>query len=413
MHRGWICLLLLLVVVVEDRGRADDWRQWRGPTGNNYAASTNPPLKWDRTTNVVWKSPIPGRGHSSPIVVGNRIFLTTADETQQTQSVLAFDRRAGRKLWEQVIHKGNLVKKIHQKNTHASPTAAADDQALFVFFNNGDSVFLTKLTHEGKQLWQKKAGQFVPYYPFGFAASPTLWKNLVIVTAESEKYGFLCAYDRETGDEVWRTARDATSYSSPIVASWPNNPQILLSGGSAVSGFDPASGKRLWSAPANWEVSCGTLVWDDQRVFASGGYPRAQTLCVKADGSGEIVWENRVKCYEQSLLYHDGYVYGISDPGIGYCWRATDGEEMWKARMDGPVSSSPILANGNIYYSSERGKTFVFRANPQKFELLAENQLGDSAFATPVFCDDQILMRVAFDENGVRQEYLYCIGKQP
>lgn len=402
----------ILLLCISSIATADEWLQWRGPHGNGTTTNQSPPVRWDQSTNLLWKSPVPGRGHSSPIIVKEKIYLTTADEKRQTQSLLCYDQASGEPLWSRKVHEGKLVKRIHKKNTHASPTIASDGKSLFVYFNNDESVLLTKFDLQGNQIWQKKPGGFRPYYAFGFAASPTIHKSSVIVSAESEKIGFICAYDKETGRELWRTDRPSTSYSSPIVATVEGQEQLLLSGGKSVSGFDPMSGKRLWSTPTIWQVSCGTLVWSDRLVFASGGYPRPQTLCVKADGSGELVWQNKVKCYEQSLLYHDGFLYGISDAGIGFCWRATDGEEMWKARMEGPVSSSPILVDGKIYYSSERGSTFVFRASPKKFDLVAENKLGDSAFATPAFCDNRIYARIGFEEDGRLQEYLVCIGEK-
>ena len=397
---------------VSENLNADDWLQWRGPNGNGIASvDQKPPTKWNDSTNIVWQTKVPGRGHSSPTIVNGKIYLTTADKSKQSQSVLCFDQATGKPVWEQVIHSGKFVRKIHQKNTHASPTIASDGQSLFVFFNNNDRVFLTKLNLDGKQIWQEDAGPFRPYYAFGFASSPTIHGDVVLISAESEKVGFICAYNKNSGDEIWRQTRPKTSYSSPIVAKVNGREQVLLSGQSSVAGLNIKNGTELWKAPAKWQVSCGTMVWHDDLVYASGGYPQAQTLCVKADGSGEIVWQNNVKCYEQSMLYHNGYLFGISDAGIGYCWDAKKGTEMWKTRMEGPVSCSPILANGNIYYSSEKGTTFVFKASAEKFTLVSKNKLGNSAFATPSFCDNRIYTRIAKEENGIRQEYLVCIGE--
>ncbi|MEE2642579.1 MAG: PQQ-binding-like beta-propeller repeat protein [Planctomycetota bacterium] len=411
MHAKTISIFFLSCFWLQSAA-ADDWRQWRGPSGNGKAAPDEaPPLRWSSDSSIVWKTALPGRGHSSPTVVGNRIFLTTADGKGQTQSVLCVDRNNGKRMWDRTLHKGGWVQQIHKKNTHASPTIASDGSGLFVLFHNENRIILTRLDLDGNQLWQQVAGDFRPYYPFGFASSPTLSGKQVIVAAESEKHGFLRSYDRTTGEPLWKTERNSTSYSSPIVARVAGREQLLLSGDSSISGFDPQNGKRLWTSPANWKVSCGTLVWSKDKVFASGGFPRGQTLCVKADDSGQLVWQNRVKCYEQSLLFHEGYLYGISDSGIGYCWDGETGKEMWKTRMEGPVSSSPVLAGGNIYYTSERGTTYVFRANPNAYEELARNRLGDSAFATPAFCGNRIYARVGFDEGKQRQEYLVCIGR--
>lgn len=388
-----------------------DWLQWRGPTGNGIAdTGQNPPVSWSETIGIIWKTRIPGRGHSSPILVGNKVFLTTAMASNQTQAVLALDRNSGKLLWQKTIHQGKWESRIHPKNTHASPTIASDGNCLLVGFHSDRSVFLSRLDLDGELVWQKRLGPFEPKYPYGYAASPIIHGEVVFVAVENEKEGFLGAYDIATGKMLWNIARRSTNYSTPVVARVQGRNQLLLSGSSQVAAFDTVDGHTLWTAPARWQVSCGTLVWSEDMVFASGGYPRGQTLGVRADGSGRIVWENPVKCYEQSMLYFDGYVYAISDTGIGYCWRASDGKEMWKARLEGPVSSSPVLAAGNIYYSSERGTTCVFRANPTRFQLIARNRLGDSAFASPAIVDGRIYLRIGKQENGTRQEFLYCVG---
>ena len=238
--------------------QADDWLQWRGPNRNGTASSQeSPPVKWDLETHVLWKSKVPGRGHSSPTLVKGNIFLTTADESRQVQSILCFDRQSGKQLWRKPIHQGKFAKQIHKKNTHASPTIASDGKAIYVVFNRDSSVFLSKLDLDGKLLWQIKAGRFEPHYKFGFAASPTVFESSIIVSSESEKVGFLAAYDLQTGKEKWRTPRLKTTYSSPIVANVGGKPQLLLSGNQAVTAFDPRQGTILWSTPAIWQACCG------------------------------------------------------------------------------------------------------------------------------------------------------------
>ncbi len=152
-----------------------------------------------------------------------------------------------------------------------------------------------------------------------------------------------------------------------------------------------------------------TPVWEGDLVFASGGFPAGETLCIRADGSGDVVWRNNQKCYEQSLLVTDGHVYAINDNGIALCWEARTGRELWRKRLRGPISASPILVGRTIYASNERGTTFVYRASPDGCKLLAENQLGTEAFATPTICGSQIFLRVATSTETKRQEWLYCI----
>ncbi len=389
----------------------DDWPVWRGPNRNNIAAENQtPPTNWDEQSNIIWKTEVPGRGHSSPIIVGDRIFLATAEEDSQTQSVICFDRKTGSRLWQTTVNEGGLESRIHPNNTHASQTIVTQGDKLFVVFNNHGGVQLAALDADGKLLWEKTTGPFVPKYPFGFGSSPCLYKNLVIVMSDYPKEGYLAAYDQSNGSEVWRTRRGRTSsYGTPIVAEVAGRDQLIVSG-SDIAGYDPATGEELWTVPGPWQTTCGTLVWDGDVVFAGGGFPAQATLAVSVPQK-KILWQKPVKVYEQSLIVHDGYVYAHADIGVAYCWRASDGQEMWKARVTSKgVSASPVLVGDLIYLTSEKGEMVVIRANPEAFEKVSENQLGGAAFATPTIVDSRIYARVGSSKDASPQ-YLYCIGK--
>lgn len=404
----------LLLLSCSSAVAGDTWPWWRGPNFNGVAdPAEKPPTKWDESTNVVWQTPVPGRGHSSPIVVGDLIFLTTADERAQTQSVLCFSRTNGQQLWKTEVNQGGFNPKIHSKNTHATPTAATDGKRVLVTFNNHNSVQLVALDLKGAILWQKKAGAYSPrQFQFGYAPSPLLYKESVIVASEFESSGYLAAFRREDGKELWRTPRENyISFSSPVVGKISGREQLLISGANMVASYDPKNGKPLWGAKGTTNATCGTIVWNKDLVFASGGYPESGTLAVRGNGSRQVVWGNREKCYEQSMLYHDGFIYAVNDKGIAFCWNATSGREMWKTRLAGPISASPVLAGGNIYISTERGSMFVFEANPREFKAVARNKLGADSFATPAFVKNQIIMRVATRGGDGRQEVLYCLGE--
>ncbi|TWT32855.1 PQQ-binding-like beta-propeller repeat protein [Blastopirellula retiformator] len=406
-------LFLLSIVVLTSANMlpAGDWPHWRGPNDLGAAEpGQSPPAEFSDTQNVLWKTPVPGRGHSSPTIIGDKVFLTTADVAAQTQSVLCFDRQTGKPVWSTIVNTGGLPREIHSHNTHATPTVACDAQQLFVVFNNHESAQLAALDLNGKILW-KKQGPFSPeQYKFGYGPSPLLYDDLVIVAAEYEK-GYIVALNKKNGDVAWKIDRPQISFSSPVVANIAGRDQMLISGLGKVCSFDPKSGKQLWAVDGPAIATCGTLVWQGDTVFASGGYPEKETMAVKADGSGKVLWRQGVRCYEQSLVAADGYVYAVSDDGIGYCWNAETGEEMWKKRLGGSVSSSPTLVGDLIYLFNERGKCFVFKTNPEKFELVAENQLGDEAYASPSFCDGKMFMRTADSTDGTRRETLYCIGE--
>lgn len=391
----------------------DEWRNWRGPSRNGMAAEQQPPLSWSDSENILWSIPVQGRGHASPTVVGNQVILASSDVESETQFVVSYDLENGAEQWRTVCNKGNFNPQIYPTNTHASSTVCSDGERLFAVFNNNRAAQLVALDLAGNILWEKKAADFIPQrYQFGFGASPILHNGNVIVTSECEQRGAIVAFRVTDGEEIWRIDRPrATSYSTPSIAEVAGREQMVISGGNRVESYDPATGDLLWSVDAQWVVTCGTAVWDDQRFYVSGGFPRGQTLAVEADGSGKIAWENRVKFYEQSLLLYDGYLYGLADTGVAYCFRASDGKEMWKERLEQGVSASPVLANGNIYISVESGTTFVFRATPDGYEEVARNKLGDVAYATPTFVRNRILLRVGHRENNVVSETLYCVGQ--
>jgi hypothetical protein len=409
-------VVILMIGIAYCQSAVADWPWWRGPNSSGVAADgQSPPTRWSADENVVWKTAVPGRGHSSPIVIGESVLLTTADEARQTQSVICYARNGGKELWQTVINKGGFAEKIHNKNTHASPTLAYDTERIFAAFNNHDGVQLAALDEAGKILWKRRASAFIPnQYKFGYAPSPLLHQQLVIIASDFDGEGSsLAAFDRETGREVWRTPRPKqTSYSSPIIARVAGRDQLLISGCGQVVSYDPANGKPLWRCDGPAKATCGTMVWDGDLVFASGGYPEKETLAIRADGSAEVVWRNQERCYEQSMLAHDGYLYALNDTGIALCFHAKTGELQWKERLGGPVSASPTLSGGNIYASNEKGTTFVFRADPQQFTLIAKNQLGDESFASPVIVDSQIFLRIADSRGGKREETLYCIGAE-
>ncbi|QGJ70694.1 Outer membrane biogenesis protein BamB [Planctomycetales bacterium 10988] len=392
--------------------RVQEWRTWRGPTRNNHAPAGNQ-LPTELTPDTIqWRLALPGRGHSSPIIVGDSLFLSTADELQRTQSVLGIDLNTRKISWTETIHQGGLPRENHPKNTEASATLASDGEHLFACFYNSSRIFLTALDLNGKKIWQEDLGPFDPQrYKFGYGPSPALYGKTVIVAAEHDGPSFITARDCETGQVVWQIDRpNNITFSSPIVANVAGREQLLISGSNAITSYDPSNGKMLWTSRGMTAATCGTMVWDDERVFASGGYPDQVTECILADGSGKKVWSNSQKSYEQSMLVVGDYLYTATDSGIAYCWRASDGRTMWRARLGGDFSSSPVLVNDVIYVFNEEGTCFVFKANPQKFDSLGEYKLGDEAFATPAVINNKMYMRVADFQGRQRAESLLCIA---
>ena len=416
MVRALVCCLLFALTFATSHGQ--DWLQWRGPTGDNHAAAgATAPVSWSEKQNLVWNVPVPGRGHSSPTVVGDRIYLTTADLAATKQSLLIYDRNTGEQLAERVVHTGGVTAKMHPNNTHASPTVASDGQHVFALFHNGGAVWVTAFDLNGQQLWQERAIGFQPQtYQFGFGSSPVYVDGLVIVSSEYDgPESGIVALDAATGKQRWKADRpQSLSYSTPARARVNGQLQLVMSGNNAIAAYDARDGRTLWATSGSTFATCGTMVWDESKglAFASGGYPTKFTSAVRTTGNNELVWTNtKLKCYEQSMLLVDDYLYAVTDSGLVHCLRSTDGEELWKQRLGGSFSSSPLLIDGKIYVTNERGTTFVFAPTPDGFQPLSENQLGTECFATPTPIGNRLYHRYAVGSGAERQEYLVAIGE--
>lgn len=416
-----IAFLLFVVsfITCGSSGRAEDWTQWRGQMGDNHAnADSRVPAKWDLTTgeNVLWKQPLPGRGHSTPIFVGDAIYLTTADQSRGTQSVLKLSRSTGEVINTEVIHKGGMSHRIHGNNSHASPSAAWDGSHVFVTFHTADAIWLTALTEDLTQVWQRQVSNFKPRaFQFGYGASPIVEEGLVIVAAEYDgPDAGVYAFDAGTGRPVWKHPRKSNlSFASPIAATIAGQRLLLLAGGKQITALDPTTGRTRWAVAGAAGAVCGTCVVDGRKVLVSGGYPEKGTVCVNGAGESELIWENRTMCYEQSLLAINGYVFAVTDNGIAYCWRTLDGKEMWKERLfGGGISASPLLVGKHILVTTEAGDVFVIAAIPDRFDLQSQNTVGNSAFATPVVLDNRIYFRAAEGKGEQRQEFLVAIGRE-
>ncbi|WP_168164144.1 PQQ-binding-like beta-propeller repeat protein [Pirellula sp. SH-Sr6A] len=391
----------------------NDWPWWRGPNRDGSSLGAPAPDTLDESKNLVWKTPVPGRGHSSPIVVGKRVFLLSADNAKQVHFVMAFDRDTGKELWKRELNQGGFPAKNHPKNTEASPTLACDGNHLFSALFHHEAVWGTAIDLDGKLVWETKLGAFNPkQYEYGYAPSPVLYNDSVLFTYEYDGPSAIVALERISGVERWRTDRpQSTSFSTPVVMSHGDQDYLLISGIDKVSAYDPANGKLRWETKGTTMATCGTMVWDNGIVFASGGYPRAETIAIDVK-TGNPLWKNNQKAYEQSMVAHAGHLYCLTDNGVLFCWDGTTGEEKWKQRLSGPVSASGVLVGNRIYWANERGDLFVFEANPERFVQVSKNKIGDESFASPAICNGQVYLRVATFEGDKRQEYLMRLGNQ-
>ncbi len=406
------CLVLVTSLSFCGSAECNDWPWWRGPSRNGTAdPQENVPTTWSSDENIAWMTPIPGRGHGSPTVVGDQIFVEIAEGDRGSRSVVCLDRHSGEERWTRDVHVGHETPYINEKGSDASSTIACDGERIFVNFLHDDAMVTSALTLDGEILWQREVTDYVVHQ--AFASSPAVYGELVLVTADTKIGGAVAALNRESGEIVWRHDRpEFPNYVSPIVLEVADRTQLLLMGCDLVSGFDPLSGEKLWEvAGSTTECVTSTVVHGDL-MFTSGGYPENHLAAVRCDGSGEQVWKNDTRVYVPSFVIREGYLYGVADAGVALCWNAETGEELWQSRLGGTFSSSCVLVDDLVYATNEAGATFIFRARPDEFELIAENQLGDECFATPAICGNHIFNRIAINTGDTRQEYIVCIGER-
>jgi outer membrane protein assembly factor BamB len=333
---------------------AGDWPWWRGPQRNGTAhPGQDPPLEFSENQNVVWKAKVPGRGYGSPTVFGEQVFLATADEASGAQGVLCVERMSGKHLWHTTVHAQGGMRK-NNKSTAASSTPACDGQRIFINFPNSDALVTTALDLSGNILWQTPISAYVVHQ--GYGASPALYQSLVIVSADNKGGGAVAGLRRDTGEIVWKQARPAVpNYASPTLVHAAGKDQLIMVGCDQIVSYAPLTGEILWQTEGATTECVTSTVTDGRHVYTSGGYPTNHMSALAADGSAKVVWKNNNRLYVPSLVIRDGYLYGVLDAGIAMCWKADTGEEMWRERLRGDFSASPVLVGDRIYATGSSG----------------------------------------------------------
>ncbi len=386
-----------------------DWHLWRGQQQTGIAVEQTAPVSWSENENVLWKSPVPGKGHSSPIIVGDFVFLTTANNNQKTQSVLCFDRNSGKQRWEKIVNSGGFSKK-HHKNSFASATAACDGHSVFATFINHDRLQVVALDFEGEILWDIDAGEFRAEH--GYGSSPTLYQNNLIVNGDSQGAGFLAAIDRASGEIAWRIKRDSPrgrgNYSSPIVATLAGKEQLIQHGYGRTVSYNPENGEEIWFADGPSTVTANTVAVTNDRVVVSGGYSEELTMCINADGTGDItdshvLWSTkRNMAYVPSPIIEGENVLVLTGRGILVSYEIESGKRNWQERIGGNFSASPIRVGDYFYLTNEDGLVTVFQAG-DKYKKISENSLDSSGgMATPAVSGNRFFIRT--------ESHLYCLG---
>jgi outer membrane protein assembly factor BamB len=404
---GGLLALTISTALATTPLRAEDWPGWRGPRGDGTSRETNLPVRWSATENVKWKTPIPGTGHSSPIVSGDRVFLTTCRETERARVLLCLDCRDGRVLWERVVLTAPLEKK-HKLNSYASSTPATDGTRVFISFLAADRMQVACYDFAGTKLWQVSPGEFHSVH--GFCSPPVLYRDLVILNGDQDDPdAFLVALDKTSGAERWRAPRPGIrSYCPPLVVEAAGRMQLVLSGAKTVASYDPDTGKQLWVIDGPTEQFVASFVYANGLLFMTSGYPEYHMLAIRPDGSGNVtdthvVWRHtRGAGYVPSPVAWGRYFYNVKDDGLASCLEAQTGARPWTERLGPHHSASPVAAEGRLYFTDDEGVTYVLEAGPT-FKVLARNPLGEHCYASPAVARGNLFIRTS--------GHLWCIGK--
>jgi outer membrane protein assembly factor BamB len=394
---------------------AGNWPQWRGPEGQGISAETGLPVEWSPIKNIKWKTAIAGRGHSSPIVWGNRIFLTTAldgdvipgakagvthklldgtdfvhpdamgADRKHTFKVICLDRDTGKILWERVAYEGAVADSRHQKASFASSTPVTDGKYVFAFFGTEG---LYAYDYQGKLVWKQTLGT-IGTASVGYGVSPIIYKDFVIMQCDdSGGKSFISAFHRKTGKQVWRTERKVdVTWSSPVLVRAGNRTELVASAAEAIIAYDPATGKELWRHKGLESNAVPTPVIMKDLVVVTSGSPRKIALALKGGGSGDVtgtpqlVWSyNKGTAYVPSPILYGDYLYLMTGNGSISCLQARTGKVEYEgARVPKPTMfmASPVAYEGKILLTSEDGDTFVLKAGP-KHEVLGANSIGET-----------------------------------
>lgn len=434
---GWLCLMAAALAAEEN------WPQFRGPNMSGVADKAQLPRSWDKVKNVAWVTEIGGHGWSSPIVWGDRVFVTVYRNPQAASPrkgfqlgdvmgrrpaganewlVYCLDWNSGQVLWKQLVHKGRPTGPIHNKNTYASETPATDGERIYAYFGN---LGLFCYDMSGKKLWEKKLGPYRTRYGWGTGASPIIHKGCVYLINDNEQDSFLLALEGATGKELWKVQRDEKSnWATPFLWENSQRTEIITCGNNKVRSYD-LRGQLLWELGGMSSIVIPTPTAKGDLLFIASGYlgdfrqrpiyalkPGAKgdiTMTAGRPRDKHIVWHRQFGGpYHPSPLAYGDYLYILNDRGLLSCYEAATGKVMYdNERMPATAfTASPWAADGKIFCLSEDGETFVVQAGPQ-FRLLERNPLDEMALATPALVRHSVLIRTdtrLYRIDGVKEK---------
>lgn len=433
---AWFATALACATTWPLIGAGPNWPQWRGPDGQGVSTETSLPTTWSATNRIAWKTAIPGRGHSSPIVWGSRVFLTTAIEgdpvpghaaakhviegqpyihpdsvnadRRHTLKVLALDTNSGKILWEQTSYDGPMFDGRHRRGSFASATPVTDGEGVYVFFG-AEGAYAYEV--DGKLRWKADVGK-IKTIGLGTASSPVLHRDLLILQCDDDEGtdSFMVALNKRTGKEAWRVKRPVqVSWSSPVLVQAGGRTELVTSGSELVVGYDPATGQERWRAKGVESNAIHTPLVGEGLVIATAGFPNKRVIAIRPGGSGDVTATHVAWRYEKGTAYvaspilYDGLIYLLTDGGVITCLDAKTGAvkyEGGRPPKPGKFISSPVAFDGKLLLTSDTGDTFVIKAGPT-FEVLGTNSIGEGVNASLALADGRIYIRA--------DEHLYCV----
>jgi outer membrane protein assembly factor BamB len=386
------------MIPVEGEG-ARYWPRWRGPSGQGLVADSGYPDRWSATRNVVWRTPVPGRGNSSPVVWGDHIFLTAGDDRGRRLYVLAYRRSDGSLLWETEVAPGPR-EAVHRKNGPASATPATDGERVYVSLG---SRGLAALDFNGAVLWLTEVGRIANYH--GPAGSPLLYRDKLIIYQDQRRGGFVAAYDTATGEQIWRTSRgQSVGWGTPVAIRVGDHDELIVSSQRLVQSYDPSTGEELWRCDGMLREVIPTPAVGHGLVYCASGRA-GPTLAIRPGGRGDVTrthveWSiTRGSPFVPSPTVYGDYLYQINDmSSIITCLNARTGETVWQERLGRPrregISASPIVVDDKLFVTNDEGQTFVLKTGPD-FEILHVNDIGAPTLASPALVDGIWYVRTA------------------
>ena len=421
---------------------ADDWPHWRGPQASGVAADKSVPTRWSGTENVAWKAPIGGVGISTPIVSGERVFVTsqvgtgisrqgprlvqggdaaamgekplgsgraTAPPDKTIFIVEAFARADGRKVWERRIEAEGALTPTHEKHNLATPSPVTDGTHLFALFGTGQ---LAALNGDGSVAWQRHLGKEYSAFDiqWGHGSSPVIFGDSLILLCDHPSASYLVALDKRTGKEKWKADRGKgrSSYSTPLIVDTPGGAELIVNSSERLDAYDPRNGTLLWHTGDSNRFPVPSPVSHNGIIYTSRGYRSGPYMAIKPGGRGDVsathvVWSVATGApYVSSLLYYDGVVYMANDVGVLTAVDASNGQRLWQERVDGVFSASPVGGGGHVYFVAENGDTVVVKSGRSP-QVVARNAVGERMLASPAIAGGRLFLRT--------DDHVIAIGK--